>query len=251
MKVATDSQLTAASIRQGGFWGHLLVSASACLLTVSILGSAVILAYKGYRRHELKAKVRSFIASLENRTPEELAERTEELRQRPKVAQHVLPELRNTLAAARSENQLRAAIEVSRAFVSHSSIRRALLELRRDPRETVAAAAISVLADLEPPEKAAEALGQCLEGVDVGEISDTAVDEICAGLLKLGGPGLEVMQRHVGRLSEDRRIWIVGYVDAVGGPYRRAWLDMLLRDPDPRVSAAARAAQDVRTVNAR
>ncbi len=251
MNAGTDSRIATPPVRPSGFWGHLLVSASACLLTVSILGSAVILVYKGYRRYELKTKVRTFISSLENRTPEELAERTEELKQRPKVAQHVLPELRNTLAAARSENQLRAAIEVSRAFLSHSGIRRALMDLRRDPREMVSAAAVSALAELEPPEAAAEALGNCLEGVDVGEVSDAAVDEICAGLLKLGGPGLDEMKKHIGRLSEDRRVWIVGYVNAVGSPYRRAWLELLKADPDARVQAAAQDADALRTAEAK
>lgn len=220
-------------------WGHLLVSASACLLTVSILGSAVVLGYKAYRRYEMKSRVRGFISSLENRTPEELADRAEELKQRPKVAQYILPELKRAIANARSEGQLCAAIEISRAFISHHSIERALFELRRDPRETVASLAVSVLAQAQPPEHAAKLLGECLDGANAGEVADAVVDEVCAGLLRLGEPGLAEMKTRIGLLGPDRRVWIAGYVNAVGGPYRRLWLDMLLADAEPRVRDAA------------
>lgn len=222
-----------------GVWGHLLVSASACLLTISILGSAVVLGYKGYRRYELKTKVRGFISSLENRTPEELAERADELRQRPKVAQHVLPELKRALANARSERQLCATIEISRAFLTHRSVEGAIFDLRQDPRESVAAMAVSVLGDIQPPERAAEVLGNCLDGADAGLVADAVVDEACAGLLKLGEPGLAEMRRRIAGLATDRRIWLAGYVNAVGGPYRRLWLEMLEQDSEPGVRDAA------------
>lgn len=227
---------------RGTVWGHLFVSLSACLLTVSILGSAVFLAFKGYQRYQLSTRVRSFIDSLENRTPQELAERAAELKDRPKVAQHVLPELRRALGNARSDEQLAAMIEISRAFLSHKSIEKALFELRRDRREHVAGAAVAALSELEPPEYAAKVLGQCLEGADAGEISECVVDEACAGLLRQGGPGLEEMAGKISKLGVDRRIWIVGYVNTIGGPYRRAWLEMLAADGDARVASAARMA---------
>ena len=227
---------------RGSVWGHVFVSLSACLLTVSILGSAVFLAFKGYQRYQLKTKVRSFISSLENRTPEELADRAAELKERPKVAQHVLPELRRALGNARSDEQLVAMIEISRAFISHKSIERALFELRRDRREHVSGAAVAALADLEPPDYAAGVLGECLDGADAGEVSQSVIDEACAGLLRHGGPGLEAMRQRLGRLGVDRRIWLVGYVNTIGGPYRKAWLEMLSGDADPRVADAARMA---------
>lgn len=227
---------------RGRVWGHVLVSLSACLLTVSILGSGVFLAYKIYQRYQLTTRVRSFISSLENRTPEELAERAAELKDRPRVAQHVLPELRRGLANARSDEQLSAMIEISKAFISHKSIERALFELRRDRREHIAGEAIAALAELEPPEYAAEVLGKSLQGAESGEVSQSVIDEACAGLLRQGAPGLAEMQRRLGELSVDRRVWIVGYVQAVGGPYRKAWLEMLSADAEPRVADAARMA---------
>ncbi len=226
-------------VRAGSIGGHFLVSASACLLTVSIVGSAVVLAYRGYKRYDMRAKVRSFVATLENRDPQELAERTLELRARPLVAEQVLPELRRSLAESRSEEQLCAVVALSRAFVSHASIRSALSSLRRDGRERVAAAAVEALSAIEPPEEAAEALGECLSASSAGEITEAAVDEACAGLFRLGDAGLGEMRRRMGELSPDRRNWLIGYVDSVGGPYRRLWLEMLAEDADAGVRARA------------
>lgn len=219
------------SHRPGGIWGHVLVSVSACVLTVSIVGSAVVLVYKGYQRYELKTKVRNFIDSIENRSPQELAERSAELRDRPKVARYVLPELRRTLAGARSEKQLCAAIEISRGLLNHSSVERALFELRRDGRESVAASATSALANLEPPSRAAEVLGECIKGGATGEVGEAVIDEACAGLFRLGDNGTEVMKKHVDQLSADRRDWLAKYVVSVGGPGCDAWLRMLGKDP--------------------
>ncbi len=235
--------------KSGGVWGHLLVSASACLLTVSIVGSGVVLVYKGYSRYELKAKVRTFIDSLENRTQEELDERSAQLKERPKLAEHVLPELRRTLAGARSERQLCAAIDISRAFLQNHKIEKALFELRRDGREGVSAAAVHALAGLQPPEHAADVLGKCLEGADTGLVVEAVIDEVCAGLFALGEPGLRQMRGRLAGLSAERRTWLVGYVTAVGGPHRKNWLELLRSDSDPTVRAKAEAAlaQDIFT----
>lgn len=211
----------------------------------------MVLGYKGYRRYELKTRVRGFISSLENRTPDELAERAEELKQRPKVAQHILPELKRAMTHARSEGQLCAAIEISRAFISHHSIERALFDLRHDPRESVASLAVSALGEAQPPERAAKLLGECLDGADAGAVADAVVDEVCAGLLKLGEPGLAEIQKHIGLLGTDRRVWLAGYVNTVGGPYRKLWLDMLQQDAEPRVrDAAAKALSEDRVATA-
>ncbi|HKQ48491.1 MAG TPA: hypothetical protein VJZ71_10510 [Phycisphaerae bacterium] len=231
-----------ASGRPGGIWGHLLVSASACLLTVSIAGSGVFLIYKAYQRYETKSKVRAFIESLENRTPEELEDRCTQLKERPKLAEYVLPELRRTLASATSERQLCAAIEVSRAFLDNPRISRALFELRRDGRESVAGDAVRALAGLQPPEHAADVLGKCLEGAESGQVVEAVIDQVCAGLFLLGEPGLQRMRERLASLPPERRVWLVGYVNTVGGPYRVNWLELLQQDPNATVRARATAA---------
>ena len=231
-----------ANERPGGIGGHVLVSASACLLTVSIVGSGAFLIYKAYQRYETKTKVRAFIGSLENRTPEELADRVAVLKERPKLAEYVLPELRRTLASATSERQLCAAIEVSRAFLDNPRIGRSLFELRRDGRESVAGDAVRALAGLQPPEHAAEVLGKCLEGVDSGHVGEAVIDQACAGLFSLGEPGLQRMRERLPSLPPERRVWLVGYVNTVGGPYRINWLELLRSDSNATVRARATAA---------
>ena len=190
MDISSSQGPSQASGRPGGIWGHLLVSASACLLTVSIVGSAVFLFYKTYQRYETKSKVRAFIESLENRTPEELEDRVTQLKERPKLAEHVLPELRRTLASATSERQLCAAIEVASAFLDNPRIGRALFELRRDGRESVAADAVRALAGLQPPEHAAEVLGKCLEGVESGQVVEAVIDRFEAGVYWVDDDGI-------------------------------------------------------------
>jgi hypothetical protein len=222
--------------------GHLLVSTSACLLTVSILGSGVFLVYKAYQRYETKSKVRAFIESLENRTPDELEDRCAQLKQRPKLAEYVLPELRRTLASATSERQLCAAIAVSRAFLDNPRIGRALFELRRDGRESVAADSVRALSGLQPPEHAADVLGKCLEGAESGQVVEAVIDQVCAGLFSLDEPGLQRMRERMPSLTAERRVWLVGYVNSVGGPYRVKWLELLRSDPDATVRARATAA---------
>jgi hypothetical protein len=223
----------------GGPWGHVLVSASACVLTVSIAGSAVFLTHRLYSRHELRGKVRAFIASLENRTPQELADRVAQLKQRPRLTPHLLPEVTAALRRSRSEQQLCAAIQISRAFLDHKRVVDALVDLRGDGREIVAAAAVGVLAELAPAERAASVLGQCLADAPAGGVGASAIDAACAGLYQMGGPGLAEAKRHLPGLTIDRRIWLAGYVHHAAGPHRRTWLEMLAADPDERVKGAA------------
>lgn len=242
MNISGSKSPTHAVGRPGRIWGHLLVSASACLLTVSIVGSGVFLIYKTYQRYETKSKVRAFVESLENRTQEELDDRVSQLKERPKLAEYVLPELRRTLANATSERQLCAAIEVSRAFLDNPRIGRALFELRRDGRESVAGDAVRALAGLQPPEHAADVLGKCLEGAESGHVVEAVIDQVCAGLFSLGEPGLQRMRERLPSLPAERRVWLVGYVNTVGGPYRVNWLELLRSDPNATVRARATAA---------
>lgn len=234
-----ESERPAKPRMRGGAWGHVLVSASACLLTVSIVGSAVFLAHRIYNRYAIRGKIHGFLASLENRTPQELHERATQLKERPKLLEEMLPELSKTLRAARSEQQLCAAIQICRPFLGHRRIRDALFELRADGRECVAGAAVGELAAIEPPEQAADALGRCMDDVPAGVIGPAAVDRVCAGLFQLERVGLEAMRKHVSKLSVDRRVWLASYVNQVGGPYRRAWLEMLSADGEARVRDAA------------
>src|SRR5262245_29896693 len=104
---------------RGGPWGHLLVSASACVLTVSIVGSGVFLANRLYVRYQTRGLIRDFLSSLENRTPEELDQSIAKLQERPKLVAQMLPEIVGALRNARSEEQLCAVIRVCRPFLNH------------------------------------------------------------------------------------------------------------------------------------
>ncbi len=226
----------------GSFWGHLLVSLCACVLTVSIVGSAVFLAWRVYDRRQLKDKVTAFVESLGDRTPEELAEQARLLKALPKVARHMLPEIARTIRSARDENRQRAAIEISKAFLDDENIVKTLMSLRTDPRETVAAAAVRALADSKPEEKAASMVGVCL-----GEAQTAAArDQACASLYELGEPGRLEMTSRVGALSQGRRIWLAKFVEAHPGAQQDAWLLMLAADQDERVRAAA--AESIRRI---
>ncbi len=219
--------------------GHVLVAACACALTVAIAGSGAYLAFQIYRRHTLSTQVRDVVASLQNRTPGELAEQAARVKAKPKLARLVLPEVLASLKDSRSEQQQYSAIQILRAFLNHARVERALFRLRQDGRETVAAAAVEALSELSPPEHAAEVLGRCLGDTENSTFVGAAVDEACAGLLRLGDIGREEMENRLSVLSVERRVWLVGYVQEKGGMQRRAWLQMLLLDADQRVRGAA------------
>ena len=227
---------------RGGPWGHLLVSVSACILTVSIVGSGVFLAHRIYVRYQTRGLIRDFLASLENRNSQELEESIAKLRERPRLVEQMLPEMARALRMAHSEEQLCAVIKVCQPFLSHRRVRDALFELRADGRESVAAAAITALSQVQPPEQAAEILGRCLDEVPAGVLGPSAVDRLCSGLYELGPRGLEITRAKLANLPTERRIWLVGYVRGQMGPQQGEWLRMLLADPEERVRAVARAA---------
>ncbi len=218
-----------------GFWSHALVSLGACVLTVSIVGSIVFLGWRVYDRRQLTARVEAFVSSLQNRTPEELADRAESLRAHPKVAKYVLPRLMRSIATEGSDRQLSAAITIARAFVDDKDVEENLFQLRVDMRETVAAAAVAALGEIEPPEHAAEVMGRCLVDARAG----AAVDEACAALYRLGDAGLNEMKARLSSLPVGRRVWLAGYVGATKTDSQRTWLAMLSADPEQRVRAAA------------
>ncbi len=224
--------------RAGSFWGHVLVSLCACILTVSIMGSAVFLVWRVYDRQHLRERVSGFVSSLRNRTPEELAERAESLKAHPKVARYVVPEIRKSIKEASSDLQRCCAIQISRAFLNDEGVEKTLFSLRDDPAEAVAAAAVRVLSELQPPERASEIIGRCLLDAEV----PAAVDEACAALYRLGNTGLMEMSRRKGNLTPGRRLWLVGYVAGHHGPLQRAWLSILKVDEDARVREAAEEA---------
>ncbi len=220
---------------ESGFWSHALVSLGACVLTVSIVGSIVFLGWRVYDRRQLTERVEAFVSSLQNRTPDELADRAESLKAHPKVARFVLPRLMRSIATEGSDRQLSAAITIARAFVDDKVVEENLFQLRVDVRETVAAAAVAALGELDPPQRAAEVMGQCL----VDARSGAAVDEACAALYRLGDAGLKQMETRLSCLSVERRVWLVGYVGATDGTGQRPWLVMLSSDPQQRVRDAA------------
>lgn len=221
--------------RGGSFVGHLLVSICACVLTVSIVGSALFLVWRVIERRELRSKVQAFVSSLENRTSQELADRAADLKAYPKVARHILPEIVRTIRSDKSEGRQRAAIEISKAFLDKESIIKTLFELRRDPRESIAAAAVQVLSELQPVSRAADLMGQC--AVDAKTAS--ACDEACAALFRLGDAGLAEARRRVSSLSPGRRRWIVAYAAAHPGPQQGDWLLLMSQDAEQSIRSAA------------
>ena len=233
--------------REGVWLGDVLVAACACLLTVAILGSGVYLTWKLLERRAVNTSVRSFVSSLQNRSPGELEERAAELKKKPKVAKYVLPEIRRTLRTANSEQQMCAAIQIARTFVDDRSIRRALVRLRNDEREAVAAAAVEALGGVDPPELAASLLGECLTGESDTTMSPAVIDEACAGLIRLGPAGRAEMQKRLASLSVDRRVWIARYLKEADVRDRSDWLALLRSDGDEKVRNAAQEAEEEST----
>ncbi|MCB9853735.1 MAG: hypothetical protein H6819_11610 [Phycisphaerales bacterium] len=218
-----------------GWFGPILVAATACILTVTILGSLGILGWRFYDRWQLQERVRTLVSSLENRTPEELADRAAQLKERPKVARYVLPQIRAAIARSPSEQQQWSAIRIGEAFIQDRSMEESLFQLRTSPRERIAAEATRILSLVQPPSHAAERLGSCL----VDATCSAAQDEACAGLMRLGDVGRVEMQKHLPELNVGRRLWLVRYVNDRGGAYREAWLQMLAKDEDTAVRTAA------------
>lgn len=218
-----------------GWFGPVLVAVTACILTVTILGSLGILGWRFYDRWQLKERVRTLVSSLENRTPEELAERAAQLKERPKVARYVLPQIRAAIARSPSEQQQWSAIRIGEAFINDRSMEESLFKLRKSPRERIAAEATRILSLVEPASHAAELLGKCLIEGRCGAVRD----EACAGLMRLGEVGRVEMQKHLSELNVGRRLWLVRYVNDRGGASRQAWLQMLAKDEDTAVRTAA------------
>lgn len=242
MTAANENTASVPPGAESGFWSHALVSLGACVLTVSIVGSIVFLGWRVYDRRRLTAHAEAFVSSLQNRTPEELADHAESLKERPQVAKYVLPRLMRSIGAEGSDRQLSAAITVARAFVDDKVVEDSLFQLRVDNRETVAAAAVAALGELDPPERAAEVMGRCMVDATAG----AAVDEACAALYRLGDAGLKEMRTRLSSLTVGRRVWLVGYVGNTEGSAQRPWLAMLSADAEQRVrDAAARAIEQI------
>jgi len=239
------SEVVRPPVKGKGVAGDILVAASACILTVSIAGSAVYLGYRAYDRRVQQARVDAFVNSLEHRTAAELASDAEQLHAKPKLAKYVLPRI---LASIRTENDERrqiASMRIAWAFLDNQKVRRTLHDMRRSERESVAAAAVEALGHITPPAEAAHWLGQCLD-VNTGAV----IDAVCAGLVSLGDPGLSELKGKIEKLSVDRRIWLAGYVSVGTMPDRDKWLDLLAQDSDSRVRDAVSAARLATTIPA-
>ncbi len=221
-----------------GIGGDILVAVSACILTVSIAGSAVYLGYRAYDRRAQQERVDAFVNSLEHRTAAELAADAEQLHSKPRLAKYVLPRI---LASIRTENDERrqiASMRIAWAFLENPKVRRTLHDMRASERESVAAAAVEALGHITPPADAAQALGECLD-VSTGAV----VDAVCAGLVSLNEHGRAVMKAKLGSFSVDRRVWIAGYIASHSVDNRDKWLDLLSLDTDARVRDAVEAAR--------
>lgn len=232
--------------KKAGWFGPILVATTACILTVTILGSIGILGWRFYDRWQLRQRVRDIVSSLQNRTPEELAERAEQLKEHPKVARYVLPQIREAIARSPSEQQQWSAIRIAEAFIDDASMEESLYRLRSSPRERVAAEATRILSLVEPDQRAANLLGNCLTDAKCGAV----VDEACAGMIRLGEPGRIEMQKHLSELNVGRRLWLVRYVNEKGGTNRESWLQMLAKDEDSSVRTAATIALSDNTQSA-
>ena len=179
------------SNKKAGWFGPVLVATTACILTVTILGSIGILGWRFYERRQLQQRVRDVVSSLQNRKPEELAEKAEQLKERPKVARYVLPQIREAIVRAPSEQQQWSAIRIAEAFIHERSVEKSLFRLRKSPKERVAAEATRILSLVQPPTRAAERLGACLVDAQCGAVRD----EACAGLVRLGEVGRLQMEK--------------------------------------------------------
>lgn len=221
-----------------GIGGDILVAASACILTISIAGSAVYLGYRAYDRRVQQERVDAFVNSLEHRSAAELATDADQLRSKPRLARYVLPRIMASIRTENDERRQIASMRIAWAFLDNQKVRRTLHEMRTSPRESVAAAAVEALAHIAPPAEAAKALGDCL---DVG--TGAVVDAVCAGLVSLNEHGREVMNRKLGLFSIDRRVWIAGYIASHPVDDRDKWLNLLAADPDSRVREAVDAAR--------
>jgi len=221
-----------------GIGGDILVAASACILTISIAGSAVYLGYRAYDRRVQQERVDAFVNSLEHRSAAELAADAEQLRSKPKLAKYVLPRILSSIRTENDERRQIASMRIAWAFLDNQKVRRTLHDMRTSSRESVAAAAVEALAHIMPPDEAAKALGDCL---DVG--TGAVVDAVCAGLVSLNEHGRTVMNQKLGQFSIDRRVWIAGYIASHPVDDRDKWLNLLAADPDSRVRDAVDAAR--------
>lgn len=199
-------------------------------LTVSILGSLGYLAFRRLEESQEEARVRAFVEGLTFRSQAELHEGVEFLLERPALARRVLPVVVQRARRAELPATTRlAAVRVAREFVRREPrIARALFRLRESPDEYVASEAVLALGEVQPPEDAAELLGQCL----TGNVSPSVVDAACDRLIRLGLPGRQALAARIDRLSAERRAWIMGLVSDRGLSDASAWVQLLLSAPE-------------------
>ncbi len=209
------------------------VAGLACVLTVGIAGSAAFLVLHWIEQSRWELRIQRFVEGLQFRTPAELAASVHQLKQRPALAERVLPVVLRRARHSSAPPPLRlAALRVARAFIGNDErIARVFFRLRNLPEEYLAAEAVEGLAGLQPPAKAADMLGRCLQEEGV---SAAVVDVVCERLISLGGDGRVAMSQHLVHLSADRVRWIVGLVNHRRPPDADEWLIMLAQEADRR-----------------
>lgn len=190
-------------------WGHLVIGAASCVLTVSIVGSLAYIAIRSYRNREDRARILQFVGSLENRTAAELDHAAQELRRRPGLAGRVLPAVVSAARRSGVERRQLGAIRLCSAFIDDTQVQDALFKLRLSLNETIAGEAVRTLAGVRPAERAAEVLSRCLDAS-----TQAAIDHACVGLLELGEPGLAALRSKLPELPSERRAWIAGLIAA-------------------------------------
>ncbi|MFO0972661.1 MAG: HEAT repeat domain-containing protein [Phycisphaerae bacterium] len=214
--------------------GHLVVGVVACALTVSIVGSLSYLIINYWQGRGEQQRVNDFIASIEHRTPDELAYVVQQLRRRERVADRLLPMILAAAERGGSERQRLAGVRLCAQFVDRPRVERLLFDLRRANSETVAANAVAALAKIAPPAQAAARLVECL---DVS--TPAVVDVVCDGLVGLGEAGVDGLRSLRDKVDADRRLWLVGLIGERRPRAAMVMLDPFLGDPDARVRARA------------
>ena len=232
--------MTTVTPRKSGWLGPIFVTVASAILTITILGSAVYLGVRFYEKRRRETEIQSFVHSLPNRSPDELAAQAEQLQQRKGVRRYLLPEIQRTMLTGPTEQQRWSAVRISEAFLESKGIRKTLVRISTLPpesvQERVAAEATRVLGKVRPPEEAARLIRSCLSANSCPAV----VDEVCAALFGLGPVGLETAKACSMELSEGRKLWLVRYISEQGDIERqREWLNWLAANDHAAVAKAA------------
>lgn len=211
----------------------------AAMLTVAIVGSAVLLWHLRTRHRNRYYSINRFVNQLDLLGPAEIAERAAFLRDHPDDARQVVTSVLRRLRRERSGRARLACVRLVQAFAPDDArVADRLFELRGVADETVAAEAVGALARVKPPQRAADYLGRCLGD----PVTPAVVDVACESLLGLGAAGRDALADHFAGLSIDRRVWLVGLICDRRPTDMHEWLALMASDSSMAVQERAKAA---------